>query len=318
MRALIQNQDGDESSYSLGEVPKPKIFQNEALIKVIAAALNPVDLVRGQGFFGPDKFPRICGYDFAGIIEEINCDSASDDQEKNRLKKGDKVFGDVMKNSMAKKEGRLGTVAEWLVCPVDMLAKVERNDVKLYETAGLGCVCLTAIQCFKRTSLKKGERLIVMGGTTAVGLHAMMIARNSVGVDAIACTASESSFEMCKKVGNPDKLVDYRKNDIVLQLEGWGDVVIDCVGDFDRGKKLLKSGGRLVSIVAESFERDDIDSLYLAPEKKDVQVMEKLFNEKKITPIIDSTFDFVDAIKAIQKVGSGRAKGKVIIKIADA
>lgn len=316
MRALVQHEDGDEETFVLiDNIPKPKPSPGQALIRVCSAALNPVDILRGKGFFGPEKFPRICGYDFAGIVEVVN-------DEGDLVKKGDRVYGDLMRDSAKSKEGVLGSVAEYCVCDVDLLGIMEGEilgvggKVGMHEVSGMGVVGLTAIQCFEKVQLKQGDKFLVLGGSGGVGLHAMMIAKGFYKATSVGCTASEASFELCKKMG-ADLCVDKRLESAKKILEGWADVVLDCVGEFEKAKMACKEGGRVISIVKESFGREDVDCLAVAPAPNDVKLLTKMLKDETIRPVIDSVYKFDDASKAIHHMASGRAKGKIVIHIAE-
>ena len=303
MKAVYQNEAGGLSSFKLGDIPKPTPSKGEVLLKVHAASLNPVDVKRGA--FGiKEDYPIVTGYDVAGVIEAIGGDAS----EAASLKVGDKVWGDVMENSGGKKV--TGSVAEYCVVKAELLAKIPEG-CSFVDMAALPVAAMTAIVALEKAGAKKGCKIFVTGGAGGVGIHAIQIAKGLFGVEQVGTTASEAKREFVKKYG-ADIVVDYKKEDAGEKLKGWADGMVDCTGEIDMEKKILKEGGGHSSIVV--FDRKDVDGFMLVPTRKMLEQLNSLVKEKKLIPIIDTVYSLDDGLKAMAHIEGGRSKGKVIVK----
>lgn len=300
---LENNSHGDLSVLELKDVEKPsELKSNEVLIKVYAAALNPIDLKRTVMKTEGQDSEVVVGYDVAGVIEDVGSDVKD-------FEKGDRVFGDIVADSMGAKT--TGSFAEYAVAPVHTLAKIPER-VSYTDAAALPVVSLTAIQVLRFAEAKEGQKLFITAGSGGVGLHTMQIAKSSFGISEIATTASRLSEELLKKYG-ADIIIDYNTQDAGEVLKGWADIVIDTLGQTKMEKKVVKEGGKLMSIV---FVKDEaFENVLCQPCKKDMELIAGLLEEGKLVPIIDALYAFEDVEKAMQHEMTGHSKGKVVIKM---
>lgn len=311
MKAYIQtgvgeienNTHGDLSVLKLKDVEKPsELKSNEVLIKVYAAALNPIDLKRTLVKMEGQESEMVVGYDVAGVIEDVGSDVKD-------FEKGDRVFGDIVADSMGVKT--TGSLAEYAVAPVHTLAKIPER-VSYTDAAALPVVSLTAIQVLRFAEAKEGQKLFITAGSGGVGLHTMQIAKSSFGISEIATTASRLSEELLKKYG-ADIIIDYNTQDAGEVLKGWADIVIDTLGQTEMEKKVVKEGGKLMSIV---FVKDgEFENVLCQPCKKDMELVAGLLEEGKLVPIIDALYAFEDVEKAMKHEMTGHSKGKVVVKM---
>lgn len=296
---------GDISVFKVTEVDKPSDpASDEVLIKVHAASLNPVDLKRSIMPVENEVDTPIVGYDVAGTVEAVGSDVDG-------FSKGDRVFGDVLLNSLGPKKS--GSLAEYTLAPACALAKIPAH-VSFSDAAALPVVALTGIQALRAAGAKDGHRLFITAGSGGVGLHTAQIAKACFGASQVAVTASRTSEVLVKKYG-ADVVVDYKTQDATEVLPNWADVVVDATGEQEMEKKVAKSDAGLVSIVSPSDEA--FQFVVCEPCEKDMATIAELLDEGKLIPVIDTVFGFDDVEKALQHEMAGHAKGKIVVKIVD-
>lgn len=310
MQALYQDSYGGIETYHVGLVPVPTPGPCQALVKIHAASLNMLDIQRGSGELHGmrDQFPLIPGYDFAGVIVEVGGDYSG-------LKVGDKVWGDVMRCQKARKQGFLGTVCEYCVVDCDLLGKMPEG-LTFVEAAALPMVCMLAIETFRNVGLEKSDKLVMTNGGDEFGVHAMQIAKAVYGVGKIGTTVWNSEdVEFAKKYG-ADRVVDCEKGeDPAKVFENWADVVVDVSSEMDLERKMLKDKGRHISVV--KCGQDSFKGWELCPNRKLLDTLKEVMEDKKVKPVIDKVFSLKDGIKAIQHVKEGHPMGKVVVQCVD-
>ena len=302
MRALYQESHGDVSTFKLGDIPKPSPGEGQVLLKVHAAALNPVDIKRGSP---EDSFPIVIGYDVAGVVESLGSGDTCG------LSLGDRVFGDVMAVSLGPKV--TGSIAEYCVCNANLLARIPEGG-SFENYAALPVAGGTAIEGLELANVQQGDKLFISGGAGGVGIHAMQIAKVKFGVSEVATTASKGKFETVKKYG-ADRIVDYKSEDAGELLKEWADAVFDCTAETDMAKKIVKPGGQIISIAA--FGVSGVKSFPLTPTAKQMQSLAEMVAAGTLVPVIDTIYQFEDACQAVQHIKGGRSTGKVIVKVSD-
>eukprot|EP00177_Eucheuma_denticulatum_P007719 GFKZ01014041.1.p1 GENE.GFKZ01014041.1~~GFKZ01014041.1.p1 ORF type:complete len:310 (+),score=52.20 GFKZ01014041.1:588-1517(+) len=302
MLALFQHAYGDLSSFKTGQLPRPSPNSNQVLIRVHAAALNPVDIARANFSIHEEKFPVVTGYDVAGVVEAVG-------ELVTSFKKGDRVFGDIQAISSGPKAS--GSVAEFCVSDHHLLAPIP-DGISFESAAALPVAACTAIQAFDVLALKEGDKVFISGGAGGVGIHAIQIARALYGAAEVATTASSAKIDFVRMYG-ADRVVDYRKEDAGKILEGWADVVLDCTTETEMAKRIVKAGGSMLSVAA--FGVPAVRSLELVPGKELMEKTAALAGSGKLTPVIDIVYPIEEAMKAIEHLESKRAKGKIIVKV---
>ena len=303
MRALHQKKYGDLSTYEVGDVPVPTAGSSEVLIRVHAASINPIDLKRSSlGIDDKETFPVVTGYDVAGLVESVG-------DAVRGFAKGDRVFGNVQADTVGPKT--TGTVAEFCVARHDLLARVP-DSVSMIDAAALPLVGQTAIQAFEMASVKATDKVFISAGAGGVGIHAMQIAKNMFGVSEVATTASAAKREFVVKYG-ADKVVDYKTEDAGAVLAGWADMVLDSTKESEMEKRVLKEGGKLVSIVDTG--KEGVSFLLVIPRKKDLDKIAEAMKDDKLKAVVDTVYPLEDGVKAMKHVLDGRSKGKVVVQV---
>lgn len=304
MLALHQKQYGDLSTFIVGTVPIPTPTADQVLIRVHAAALNPIDLIRSSISIPDEIFPVITGYDVAGVIEAVGASVSS-------FKPGDPVFGNIQGEPAGAKAS--GSVAQWCVSDPQLLALIP-DGCSYAHAAALPVAACSAIKAFELAQVKNGERVFISAGAGGVGIHAIQIARSLFGAAEVATTASKAKTNFVKMYG-ANRVVDYKNEDAGEVLKGWADVVLDSTKEIEMERRVLKEGGRLVSIKA--FGVEGVTAFMLESNKELIEQTARLLGEGKLRAVIDSIYSLDEAVKAVERVASGRSMGKVLVRICD-
>lgn len=300
-----------EQVLKFGEQPVPKIKPNQILVKVKAAAINPVDwkLTEGhaKGLLGLVKFPHIVGYDVAGVVVEAGA-------EVKDLKVGDEVYSntDVRQND--------GTFAEYVAIETIRVAKKPKN-LSFTEAAGVPLTYETSNQVLLAYGLKKDEKVLVIGGGSACGAFAVQLAVHT-GAQ-VTTTCSTANVDRVKQFGA--HVIDYSKSKWWDELKGQNfDLVFDAVGEaeaYDHAAHILKKGGTFFEISTSGPAVADYPrrGLLVETSKAHEQLAHatQLFEQGVLKASVDKVFDFtLDQVHEMYKLSkSGKAKGKLVVKI---
>lgn len=303
MRALHQNSYGDISTFELGDLPVPTPGPSHVLIRMYAAALNPIDVKRSL-YVQNEIFPVVTGYDGAGVVESVGSSVTA-------FAPGDRVFGCTEQTPMGPKE--TGTVAEFCIANELMLALIPDN-ITFVDAAALPVAACTAIEAFQIAGAKPGDKIFISGGAGGVGIHAIQIAKSLFGASEVATTASGPKADFVRMYG-ADKVVNYKTEDAGEILKDWADVVLDCTQDTDMEKRILKEGGPLVSIAA--FDIPDVKCFVIQPGKDRMEKTATMLKNGTLKAVVDSVYSLDDAVKAVEHIAGGRAKGKIVVKIRE-
>lgn len=310
MKAVVIHEYGGPEVLKYEDVPRPEPKDDQLLIRVIAAGVNPVDGMIRSGLFGKDgsrAFPIILGGDVAGVVEKIG-------SKVTKFKAGDPVFAYVsLDNSGGYAQYALVTERE---------AAPKPKSLMYVEAAAVPIVALTAWQALIDTAkLGSGQTVLIHGGSGGVGSFAIQIAK-ARGAKVIA-TASSANQDFLKQLG-ADVAIDYTKEkfeDVAKDV----DVVLDSIGrdTLVRSYGVVKKGGIIVSLVASpkqsELEKHGIRGAALSvdPNSEELNEIGKLIDEKKIRVIVSQTFPLPEAMKAQEQVATGHTRGKIVLKIAD-
>lgn len=297
---------GAVSTFELGLIPAPRPpLPGHVIVRVHAASLNPVDIMR-PGLQLDEPFPIVTGYDVSGTVQEV----ASDVSE---LHVGDRVFGNVLPDTLGVKT--IGSVAELVCCQADLLAIIP-HAVSFVDAAALPLVCQTAIQTLRYIGAGAGCKLFMSAGAGGLGTHLLQIAKKSFHVGELATTASAGvKTDLVKKCG-ADTVVDYRAQDAGEVLENWADFVVLATTEYEMGRKIRKvQGGLAISVL--SPDGPDIEKYLIQPTGPDMKLIARMVEEGSLFPVVDSVHEFKDSIKALERLASGRASGKVVIRLLD-
>src|SRR6266496_440147 len=310
MKAIVIHQYGGPEVLKYEYVPRPEPKDDQLLVRVIAAGVNPVDGMIRSGMFakeGKRGFPIILGGDVAGVVEKVG-------SKITKFKAGDPVFAYVsLDNSGGYAQYALVTERE---------AAPKPKSLTYVEAAAVPVVAMTACQALVDTAkLSGGQTVLIHGGSGGVGSFAIQIAK-ARGAKVIA-TASTANQDFLKQLG-ADVAIDYTKQkfeDVAKDV----DVVLDSIGrdTLARSYAVVKKGGIIVSLVARpkesELEKHGIRGTALNAEPNSGELAEigRLIDDKKIKVIVSQTFPLSEAMKAQEQVATGHTRGKVVLKVAD-
>ncbi|XP_027165713.1 2-methylene-furan-3-one reductase-like [Coffea eugenioides] len=307
MKAWVYGQYGKpEDVLKLeSEVDVPDVNDNQVLIKVVAASLNPVDFKRMYGEFKATDSPppTVAGYDVAGVVVRVG-------SKVKEFKVGDEVYGDVHEHALNPKG--CGTLAEYTAAEEKVLALKPKN-LSFAEAASLPLAVETAYEGLERARLSACESVLVLGGAGGVGTFTIQLSKHVFGASKVAATCSVGKLELLKTLG-ADLAIDYKSNKYEDLPEKF-DVVYDTVGEADRGIKALKEGGRVVTIVGGQSVVPPAFVFVVTSTGSVLTRLKPLIEEKKLKPVMDpkSPFPFSHTIEAFSHLQCGRATGKVVI-----
>ncbi len=333
MKAFILDRYGKSEPLRMADLPEPEPREGEVLVKVCAASVNILDSKIRSGEFKlllPYKTPFVLGHDVAGIVVRVG-------PRVQRFKQGDEVYA-------RPDDLGIGTFAEFVAVKESALALKPRN-ITMEEAASLPLVGLTAWQALvEKGKLKKGQKVFIQAGSGGVGTFAIQLAKHLRAT--VATTTSASNASWVKELG-ADVVIDYHQNDFEDVLKDY-DLVLNSQDGKSLKKSLniLKPGGRLISIsgppdpvFAEEIKANwgvkqilrllswetrkkakqrevDYSFLFMKANGDQLREISKLVESGAVRPVVDKVFPFDATNDALNYVERGRAKGKVIIKVA--
>jgi NADPH:quinone reductase-like Zn-dependent oxidoreductase len=294
----------DELKLQPGRRPIPNPQAGEVLIKVLAAGVTPTERVWYPTSHYPDGASRssaIPGHEFSGAVAALGAGVTG-------YKLGDAVFG--FNDWFAE-----GATAEFCLTDPSKLA-LKPESLSFLEAAAVPIGLLTAWQGLHlRAKLGKGERVLVHGGSGAVGLFAVQLARLHDAY--VIATSSKANLDFVKQVG-ANEVIDYRERP--FEESGFVDVIFDTVGGetLERSWKLLKHGGRLVTIAADAESTTDprVKAAFFIVEQNGQQLADltNLFDSGKLKAFVKAEVPIETADQAYGGSIAG-CPGKLIIRI---
>jgi len=332
MKAYTINRYGKVDKLQLTEVPKPVAKENEVLIQIHSASINQLDTKLKSGEFKlvlPYKFPLVLGHDVAGTIVGVG-------SKVSHFKVDDEVFARPA-------DFKIGTFAEFIAVNENDVALKPKN-ISMEQAASMPLVALTVWQAFvEKAKLKKGQKVFIQAGSGGVGTIAIQLAKH-LGAT-VATTTSADNFELVKSLG-ADVVIDYKTQDFETILKDY-DLVLNSQDEktLEKSLRILKSGGKVISIsgppdmtfakeiglswlmktaifflsrkVRRQVKKLGVDYSFLFMQANGKQLLEigKLIETGVIRPVVDIVFPFEQTNEAMSYVSSGRAKGKVIVKV---
>ncbi|CAL0313174.1 unnamed protein product [Lupinus luteus] len=285
-------------------VAVPHVNDDQVLVKVVAAALNPVDFKRRQGKFKAtdSPLPTVPGYDVAGVVVKVG-------SKVKEFKVGDEVYGDINEKAL---EGpkQIGSLAEYTAAEEKLLAPKPQN-LDFAQAAALPLAIETAYEGLEKTGFSPGKSILVLNGSGGVGSLVIQLAKQVFGASRVAATSSTKNLELLKSLG-ADLAIDYTKENFEDLPEKF-DVVYDAIGQCEKAVKAIKEGGIVVALtgaVTPPGFRFVVTS--------DGAVLRKLnpyLESGKVKPILDpeGPFTFAQLVEAFSYLETNRAIGKVVI-----
>jgi len=331
MKAFIVDRYGKGSS-RLGEMPEPELREDDVLVQVHAAGVNPLDSkIRNGEFklFLPYRLPLILGNEAAGVVLQVG-------PRVQRFKPGDEVYARPDKD-------RIGTFAE-LIAINEADVALKPMTLSMEEAASIPLVALTAWQALvERANLKRGEKVLIHAGSGGVGTIAIQLAKHLGAL--VATTTSSSNVYFVKSLG-ADVVVDYKKDDFEKTLRDY-DAVLNRLDAQTLRKSLnvLKPHGKLISIsgppdpefaeemrlnwgvkqvmrllsyrIRKAAKRRRVTYSFLFMKASGDQLREigRLIDAKDIRPVVERVYPFESIEEALAHVDTGRTQGKVVVKL---
>ena len=323
MKAAVYTRYGPpEVVVQVVDVEKPVPKDNEVLIKVRAASVNPADwrLIRGVPHIFRILFrlrkptitqPGRLGHDAAGQVEAVGGSVIE-------FKPGDEVFGACH-----------GALAEY-ACASETKLAMKPGNVTFEQAASVPVAALTALQGLRdKGKIQPEQRVLINGGSGGVGTFAVQIAK-SFGAEVIA-VCSTRNMELVRSIG-ADRVIDYTQEDFTEGGQGY-DLILDNVGNHSLSacRRVLNPNGICVIagapkeaawffltrvITAPAFSRlvSQKFIMFIAKlNKEDLTSMHNLMKSGKVTPVIDKRYSLSEASEAIRYLEEGHARGKVVI-----
>jgi alcohol dehydrogenase len=332
MRAFILDRYGSKVPLRLGEMADPDVREEDVLVQVHAAAVNLLDSKIRSGEFRqilPYRVPFVLGHDVAGVVVRVGV-------RVKHFKAGDEVYARPA-------DHRIGTFAE-LIAVHEKDVAMKPRSLTMEEAASIPLVGLTAWQALvERGQLKHGQKVFIQAGSGGVGTFAIQLAKH-LGAT-VATTTSASNFDLVRGLG-ADVIVDYKKEDFETRLRDYDLVLHSQDGKaLDKSLRVLRAGGRLISISGPpdpDFAKEigapwyvglltrllssgarrkakrlntTFSFLFMRANGDQLRQIAALIDAGHVHPVVDRVFPFQSTNEALAYVETGRAKGKVVIKV---
>jgi NADPH:quinone reductase-like Zn-dependent oxidoreductase len=333
MKAFVVDKYKKQGLLRLAELPEPQVGNEDVLVQVHAASVNPLDAKLRDGAFKallPYRLPFVLGHDVAGTVVKVG-------SKVKRFKVGDEIYS-------RPRDHRIGTFAEFIAINEADVALKPMN-ISMEEAASIPLVALTAWQALvERGKVKPGQKVFIQAGSGGVGLIAIQLAKH-LGAN-VATTTSAKNINLVEDFG-ADVVVDYNAQDFEKVLSSY-DLVLNSQDSRALNKSLavLKSGGQIISIsgppdtafakeaglnaflklvftmlsrgIRKKAEKLGLrySFLFMRAEGQQLAEITKLIEAGIVKPVLDKVFPFEKTGEALAYVEAGRAKGKVVIKVA--
>jgi NADPH:quinone reductase-like Zn-dependent oxidoreductase len=323
MKGIVRRCYGSPAVLRYEDIPRPTSADNEVLVKVNAASVNPLDwhylegtpyLVRMDAGFGKPENPRL-GVDFAGTVEVVG-------RNVTRFKPGDEVFG-----------GKFGAFAEYVTVRESGALALKPSNVTFEQAASVPIAAITALQALRdKGHIRPGQKVLINGASGGVGTFAVQIAK-SFGAE-VTGVCSTRNVELVRSIG-ADHVIDYTREDFTQGAQHY-DLIVDNVGTHSllEYKRVLNPKGIYVGIGSTApgnwfgWLADPLEALVLSPfmsqkfgmmladlNKEDLATLGTLMQSGKVTPVIDRHYKLSEAPEALRYLEAGHARGKVIVTV---
>lgn len=311
MRAITYSRYGGPDVLELTELDTPRVGPDSVLVRVRAAAVNPVDWKLREGLLDQIldvSFPVVPGWDVSGVVEQVGLDTPE-------LAVGDEVFGYLRKDVTG---GAIsgGTFAELVAAPVRTLAR-KPAAWTFEEAAAAPLAGLTAYQSLRRVGVAEGDVVLVHAAAGGVGSFAVQLAR-AFGARVLG-TASPANHDYLRSLGAEPVAYGDGLADRVRTIAPDG---VDVVADFAGGEalastpELLRRPGRVVSIVdAAARERLGGHYVWVRPSGTDLAELAAMADAGALRVELAAVLDLAETAKAHELSQTGHVRGKVVVRV---
>src|SRR5947199_1199451 len=325
MKAIIYCDYG-LANLKLEEVEKPVPNDDQILVRVRAASVNPYDwhfiegtpkIMRAMGVgLRKPKDTRV-GVDFAGTVEAIG-------KNVTQFKPGDEVFG-----------GKGGAFADY-VCPrAGRAVALKPANITFEQAASVNIAGITALQALRdKGKIQPGQKVLINGASGGVGTFAVQIAK-SLGAD-VTGVCSTRNVDLVRSLG-AEQVIDYTREDFTKTAKRY-DVILDNVANHSllecrrvlkpKGIYVLIGGGRpneqgligplakpIKAMLLSPFVSQKMGMMMAEPSNKDLTILGDMMQSGKLKPVIDRTYKLSEVPEAIRYLEQGHARGKVVITL---
>lgn len=322
MKAIAYHKYGGPEVLQLEEVEKPVPSDDQVLVRVRAAALNPYDMhfLHGTPYFmrlmgaglGKPKFTGI-GVDFSGLVESVGKNITG-------FKTGDAVFG-----------GQQGALAEYVVISGQRLVK-KPDNISFEQAGAVNIAAKTALQALRDAGkLRPGQKVLINGASGGVGTFAVQIAKH-LGAEVTGVSSSRNT-QLVRSLG-ADHTIDYAQRDYTQGSMQY-DLIIDNLGNhsFSANRRVLKPDGRYVMVggpkgkwikpidrvlavgIYSRFVHQEMGMMMARASKDDLALLAELMEQGAVTPVVEKTYKLSEAAEAMRHLETGRARGKIVIQV---
>src|ERR1700726_1690664 len=324
MKAITHCEYGGPDVLKVEDVEKPVPNDNQLLVKVRAASVNPLDLtIRGPWLIRPllglrkPKDTRL-GVDYAGTVEAVGRNVTT-------FKPGDEVFG-----------GRDGALAEYVCGLADRAVALKPANMTFEQAASVPVAAITALQGLRdKGKIQRGQKILINGASGGVGTFAVQIAK-SFGTE-VTGVCSTRNLDMVRSIG-ADHVIDYTKEDFTKTDQRY-DLIFDLVGNHSFSERLrilnpngicvmagvggagwhdgmaMRLAGELNAYVRSRFVSQKFIAYIAQFNKQDMMVLANLLQSGKMTPVIDKTYKLSETADALRYLEQGHARGKVVTNL---
>src|SRR5213083_273270 len=324
IKAIVHCEYGSPDVLKLEDIEKPVPNNDQLLVRVRAASVNPLDLtIRGPWMIRPllglrkPKDTRL-GVDYAGIVEAVG-------KNVTNFKPGDEVFG-----------GRNGALAEYVCVLADRAVVLKPANMTFEQAASVPVAAITALQGLRdKGKIQAGQKVLINGASGGVGTFAVQIAK-SFGTE-VTGVCSTRKVDLVRSIG-ADQVIDYTKEDFTKTDQRY-DLIFDLVGNhsFSGRRRVLnpngicvmaglggagwhdgvgkRLAGELDAYLRSRFVSQKFVSYIAQFNKKDMTILADLMQSGKVTPVIDRTYKLSDVPEALRYLEQGHARGKVVVTV---
>jgi NADPH:quinone reductase-like Zn-dependent oxidoreductase len=323
MKAIVQHRYGPPDQLSFEDVPTPVAKDDEVLLRVRAASVNPYDWYHvtgtpliarmGGGLFRPSQ--PIPGVDVAGEVEAVGRDVT-------QFRPGDAVYGQ-----------RLGAYAEYL-CVREIRLALKPVNLSFEQAAAVPMAALTALQGLRdKGGIQAGQQVLINGASGGVGTFAVQLAKWFGATVTAVC--STRNVEAAQSLG-ADRVIDYTREDFVRSGQKY-DLMLDIAGNrtiADRRRALAPDGTLVVAggpkggkvlgparpllkvLVADRFSTRKMVGYIAQNKQEDLILLRDLLESGKIAPVVERVYPLPDVPAALNYVGARHARGKIVIRVS--